>query len=140
MKYSSTLFSMPRPAFTRRKPMPAENRAAQFAPFAALTGYEEEIREVCRFTDSRRLPGEDLQAELERNLNLLHEREEERPYVRILYFLPDTVKEGGSFLTAEGELLSIDPLENRVFMADGTHVPIPHICGMESPLFESEDP
>ena len=70
MKYSSTLFSMPRPAFTRRKPMPAENRAAQFAPFAALTGYEEEIREVCRFTDSRRLPGEDLQAELERNLNL----------------------------------------------------------------------
>ena len=47
MKYSSTLFSMPRPAFTRRKPMPAENRAAQFAPFAALTGYEEEIREVC---------------------------------------------------------------------------------------------
>ncbi len=113
--------------------MPAANRAAQFAPFAALTGYDEEIREVCRFTESCLSPGEDLQAELEQKLNLLHEREAEHPHAEILYFRPDHAKAGGAFLTAGGSVLQIDPVKKMVVFTDGRQIPIPQIYHIESP-------
>ncbi len=119
--------------------MPAENRAAQFAPFAALTGYDEEIREVCRFTDFRMLPGEDLQAELERKLNLLYAAQEEHPPAKLLCFLPDKTKEGGSFQTVKGNVLAIEPLEGLMILTNGTQIPIAHVCEIESPLFEREE-
>lgn len=137
MKYSSTLLTMPRPASPKRKRMPAENRAAQFAPFAALTGYDGEIQEVCRFTDERFLPGEDLLAELERKLNILRVRE--NPYAELLYFVPDDVKAGGAFLNACGNVLAVDPIAYTVFMEGGIHIPIDAICRIESPLFEEQE-
>ncbi len=135
MKYSSTLFSISRPISCKRKSMPPENRAAQFAPFAALTGYDEEIKEVCRFTETCLSPGEDLQAELEQKLNLLHEREAEQPYAEILYFRPDRAKAGGAFFTASGAVLQVDPLEKKVIFTDGNEIFISQIYHIESTVF-----
>lgn len=139
MKYSSTLLTMPRPVSPKRKRMPAENRAAQFAPFAALTGYDGEIREVCRFTEACPFPAEDLQAELERKLNVLRMAEELHPSVEILYFLPDCRKEGGTFLTACGKVICVDPETSHLLLDSGLQIPLGRICNIESPLFSEQE-
>ena len=136
MKYNSTLFTIPRPPSFKKERMSAENRAAQFAPFAALTGYDDEIKEVCRVTENCPIPGEDLQAELERALNLLYSRAGERPYAEILYFLQDATKKGGAFHTAGGAVLAVDPLERTVLMEDGLQIPIAQIYRIAAPALE----
>ncbi len=139
MKYSSTLLTIPRPISPKRKRMPPENRAAQFAPFAALSGYEEEIREVCRSTDARPYTAEDMQAELEFKLNRLYENVGFSPYVKIRYFLPDDTKRGGAFFTVGGKLISIDPQSSILQLEGAAPISIESICEIESPLFDFEE-
>ncbi len=136
MKYSSTLLTIPRPVSPGRKRMSPENRAAQFAPFSALSGYDEEIREVCRSTEMRPYPAEDMKAELERKLNYLHENVNTRPYVKIRYFLPDNAKEGGAFFTACGNLHSVDPQLSVLHLEGETAIAFESICEIESHFFD----
>ena len=135
MKYNSTLLTIPRPASRKRKRMPIENRAAQFAPFAALTGFEAEITEVCRFTEFRLHPAEDLQQELEFKLNLLHKIEHSHPCVTIRYFLPDDTKEGGAFFAVRGVLSVIDQQASLLYLEGKPPIAIHSICEIDSSLF-----
>ena len=135
MKYNSTLLTIPRPASRKRKRMPIENRAAQFAPFAALTGYEAKITEVCRFTELRLHPAEDLQQELEFKLNILHKIEHSHPFVTIRYFLPDDTKEGGAFFDAQGVLSAIDQQSSLLYLEGNPPIVIHGICEIDSPFF-----
>lgn len=101
-----------------------EERAAQFSPFAALTGFGGVIQETGRLTDRRVELGESDRAELERTLNFLDSQEEEHPLVQVTYFLPDERKEGGSYVTVTGPLKRIDQVEGVLLLQEGVRVPI----------------
>lgn len=89
------ILNLPHPVSSAHPQMSEENRAAQFSPFAALVGYEEKIEEAARQTDEKMELDEQMQADLDRKLQLLQEHLEERPAVAVTYFLPDSKKEGG---------------------------------------------
>ena len=124
------ILDLPRPVSRTRTPMAREARAAQFAPFAALTGYGDEIEETGRLTERRIELDEDRKTELDAGLRELSARLRERPFARITYFLPDPLKEGGSYVTAEGHVKRIDPLERAVVFTDGTVIPIDDVVGL----------
>lgn len=104
-----------------------EERAAQFAPFAALTGFGGVIRETGRLTDKQVELGESDQVELERVLTFLDSQEEEHPMIKVTYFLPDTYKEGGTYVTVTGHLKRIDQVEGALLLWEGVRVPIQDI-------------
>ena len=103
------------------------NRAAQFAPFAALTGYEDSIREAARLTDARIELDECAKATLDAKLRIL-QSDPQMP-VSITYFVPDARKAGGAYVTAEGTVRRVD--RNMVRMADRTEIPLESIIGIE---------
>lgn len=125
------ILGLPHHVSPTRTPMAREARAAQFAPFAALTGYGDEIEETGRLTDRRIEPDEDRKAELDAGLRALAARTGERPFARITYFLPDPLKEGGAYVEKEGNVKKIDPLARTVTFADGTSVPVGDILSLE---------
>ena len=100
------------------------NRAAQFAPFAALSGYEESVRETERLTDRRILLDESAIADLNDKLRYLYLTKASHPLVSITFFVRDTSKEGGSYQTITGTVRNIDTVFAYVVLDDGTKVPI----------------
>ena len=91
--------------------MPRENRAAQFAPYAALVGFDLEIAEEGRITEEKTVLSE---YEIERLDRLLREANEEEKPVRITYFSKDKLKSGGNYLTAVGRVISLDPISETL--------------------------
>lgn len=118
-----------------RAQMPLIDRAAQFSPFAALTGYEAAIRETARLTEDRIELDEGEKAALNERLRLMRDRLNECPKVSIAYFLPDGKKTGGSYVTATGSVRKIDEYERIVVMEDHTVIPIEQIYGITGQLF-----
>lgn len=106
------------PTSKKHPRMSRMNRAAQFAPFAALTGYEESIEETARLTDRRIELSEYEIEELNAKLNFIQEHIKERPEVTITYFQPDERKEGGSYITVTGKVRRIDEV-NEVLILEG---------------------
>lgn len=102
-------------------PMSLQNRAAQFSPFAALTGYEDQICEAARLTDTRIDLSESMKELLDEKLQMIQEQLEAgrgtaRPYVSITYFQPDMQKEGGEYVTLQGAVKKIDLYEKAVIL------------------------
>ena len=110
------IIGLPHHKAVNRKPMSLYDRAAQFAPFAALVGYDEMITEEARLTDSETTLTEGDIEVLNRKLSLILEMVEEKqhPEITIVYFEPDARKDGGSFLQAQGIVKAIDPIEGRL--------------------------
>ena len=115
---------MERPQYDEFPPMSAHDRAAQFSPFAALTGYDEAVNETARLTESRRELTEDDINELNETLNRLKERLPYCPDVTVTYFLPDEIKSGGSYVTKRGEVRILDSYEGVLVFTDGVRIPI----------------
>lgn len=115
---------MERPQYDEFPPMSAHDRAAQFSPFAALTGYDEAVNETARLTESRRELTEDDINELNETLNRLRERLPYCPDVTVTYFLPDKRKSGGSYVTKRGEVRILDSYEGVLVFTDGVRIPI----------------
>ncbi len=111
------------------------DRAAQFSPFAALTGYGEVIREAARLTDRKIQPDEDCQAELNQKFQLLREQIAQHPWVTVTYFLPDHKKAGGRYVSLSGQVKKILDYEQMLVLTDGTEIPLPDIIDLESDLF-----
>lgn len=107
------------------------DRAAQFSPFAALTGYEAAIRETERLTTARVELDEEAMATLDEKLRTIAEHLHQRPPVSVTYFQPDGRKEGGAYLTATSAVKKIDRYEHIVVMTDGTRIPIANILEIE---------
>ena len=129
------IIHLDRPASKKYPPMSRENRAAQFAPFAALTGYDDAVRETARRTSSRPSLTEDRIAMLDRKLALIAERLEDEPFVSVTYFKADLRKEGGACVTVQGVADAIEEVEGVLVLADGVRIPIRDIVGLESDLF-----
>ena len=121
------IIRLPHPTSRKHPRMSMEERAAQFAPFAALTGFGGVIRETGRLTDKQVELGESDQVELERVLTFLDSQEEEHPMIKVTYFLPDTYKEGGTYVTVPGHLKRIDQVEGALLLWEGVRVPIQDI-------------
>ena len=101
------MLDLPRPAMPRAKPLTGLERAAQFSPFAALSGYEAAIREAARLTEPAVELAEDAAAALDKKLRLLARQLPCRPQVTVTWFEPDARKEGGAlrvFIVAQNDL------------------------------------
>lgn len=115
--------------------MPRIARAAQFAPFAALTGYEEAVKETARLTQERVELDESRKAALNEKLKLIVDQRDERPEVTITYFVPDERKTGGAYVNITGQIRSVDQYKHIVVMEDRTGISIEQIYEIESELF-----
>ncbi len=114
------------------------DRAAQFSPFAALSGYEDAVKDVMRLTEEQVDLDEDSREELDRKLMLLQEHLRERPKVTLVYFQPDERKSGGAYRSVAGAVRKIDPFERKLVLEDGTALAVDHIVQIESQMFEGE--
>lgn len=112
-------------------PMSLESRAAQFAPFAALVGYDEEIGEAARSTDGREELSEDAIDALNQAFQKLLEHEEERPLVMVTYFQPDAKKDGGRYMTYTGNFRFYDAEKRVVKFVDGMVIGVGQVCRIE---------
>lgn len=118
--------------------MSLRDRAAQFAPFAALTGYDDSVREAARWVDEKIELG-DTQAEaVNVRLNFLTEHSSESPYVVVTYFKPDEKKAGGAYLTAEGQVKKIDEYEQRLVFTDKRSIQLENILDIQCDLFPED--
>ena len=126
------------PHISKRHPQPTMiERAARFAPFAAITGYEEMVLEEARVTEERVELDEGTLAILNEKLNIIHESLDSAPIIKITYFEPDKKKSGGAYVSVTGTVKRIDEYERIVIMSDGKKIPIDEIFGLESKLFDS---
>lgn len=117
--------------------MSLRDRAAQFSPFAALTGYEDAVGEAARLTDRRRELDEEQTARLERRLSLLTGIAAERPEIEVTYFLPDGRKSGGQYMIVRGTLRRIDETEKTLIFTDGRRIAIRDIWEISGDFLES---
>jgi hypothetical protein len=102
--------------------MSMRDRAAQFAPFSALTGYGDVVDETARLTDGRIVLTEDAKALLDFKQRLLQERIDTKPEITITYFVKDARKSGGSYQTVRGRLLRIDDVERTLVLEGGRRI------------------
>lgn len=129
------IIHLPHHVSKRHRPMSLEKRAAQFAPFAALTGYDAAIDETARHTDSFVEIESDAALSLDQKimqLQALLESPSEKglPTVTLTYFKPDSRKSGGSYETLQGEVKRIDASQREILMKNGTHVSVPKIVDL----------
>lgn len=103
------------------------NRAAQFSPFAALTGYDEAVKETARVTKEKIELDENAKAMLDEKLQTIAEHLGEHLEVTILYFQPDMKKTGGEYVKITGTVKKIDQFERNIRMMDGTKISIDEI-------------
>ena len=121
------IINLPHHVSATRPHMSMGDRAAQFAPFAALTGYEDAVRETARLTEERVELTEDAQAALDARLRLLADGSMAGKAVTLTWFQPDARKSGGAYVTATRILKRVDSYAGEVVLADGRRIPIEDI-------------
>ncbi len=129
------IINLPHHTSPTRQRMSISDRAAQFAPFAALTGYDSVIEETARQTDKKDGGNEESAALLDKKLRILKERESEHPYVEVTYFVPDLRKDGGRYETVYGYLKLLDELEGNITLTDKRQIPFSSIRHLDSTAF-----
>lgn len=125
------IINLPHHQSTERAHMSLHDRAAQFAPFAALTGHEEAIEETARVTDEKTTLDESTVAKINEMLFDIAQHLSEKKTVSITYFVPDKKKSGGVYLTDVGIIKKIDELEQTVLMDSGMMIPMQEIRNIE---------
>lgn len=129
------IIHLPHPTSKNRPRMSIHDRAAQFSPFAALSGHAAAIAETARLTDRKLELDEDTRAELDRRQAILLEHISERPEVTVTWFRPDERKEGGAYITTTGRLKKLDEAERILILTDDTRIPLEAVVSLESDSF-----
>jgi hypothetical protein len=127
-----------RPVSQKHPPMSRADRAAQFSPFAALTGYEAAVKETARLTQGKIELSDEEKESIDHVLQALSAHLPEQPSVIVTYFLPDQKKDGGAYVTVTGALKRINLLERRLILTDGTLIPIDDISQLQCPNLPEE--
>lgn len=130
------ILHLPHHVSPRRSRMSDWDRAAQFSPFAALTGYDATVRETARLVGRRTILAEDGCEELDRKHQRLLEHLSERPEITVTYFVPDLRKEGGEYVTVTGRLEKLIPTQQLMILEGDRRIFLEEIRAMESPLFK----
>lgn len=125
------IINLPHHVSSKRPQMSMQDRAAQFSPFAALTGYDGEIKEAARLTDSKIELDEYEKQEVDEMLQLILRHIGEEFEVIITYFLPDERKAGGSYVDVAGIVKKLDEYERILVMRNGTKIPVDDILKIE---------
>lgn len=128
------IINLPHHVSQNHPQMSLRNRAAQFSPFAALTGHEAAIQETARLTDSFIELDEDRKEQLDEQLRLIRENLARKPECEITYFRPDEKKDGGAYLTVRGRIQKIDEFEHRIIFTDGTALPIKNLFAIRGDI------
>lgn len=127
----SDIINLPHPTSRKHSRMSMAQRAAQFAPFAAVTGYGDCINESNRYVAARIELSEDEQADLNTKLRYLDDHASQHPDITVMYFVADKTKEGGSCVTARGQCKRIDHYNHTLLLADGTKISIDDLLVIE---------
>ena len=135
-KYAD-IFHMPHHVSTKRPQMSQKDRAAQFAPFAALTGHDEAIKETARLTDERIELDEGTLDILNDKLQIILDNLEAEPVVTITFFKADAKKAGGAYIEHSGVIKKIDDFERTVVFTDKVVIPIEDILDIQGAIFSS---
>lgn len=118
------IINLPHPTSQKHPRMSLYNRAAQFSPFAALTGHSDAINETARLTESKIELGDELIEQLNRKLIYIKENIHTSQKYTITYFIADKIKSGGKYLTITDEIIKIDDYKNMLFTSSGLKIPI----------------
>lgn len=133
MNSYNDIINMPHHISVNHRPMNC--RAAQFAPFAAMTGYDDCIDEAARITQEKSELTPDMAAELEKKTAFLVETEQDSPFVTIEYFVPDKKKSGGRYVTVSGNFKRIDEYNKNMILTNGNKIPLDDIFRLEVSYF-----
>lgn len=126
---------MPHHVSKVRSQMPLIDRAAQFSPFAALTGYEDAITETARLTNAKAELDENALEQLDKRMGILLESKSEHPEITVLYFVADKEKAGGEYVSLTGKFKKADLYNQLLVLCDGTQIPISDIYSLDSEIF-----
>lgn len=129
------IINLPHHVSKKHPPMSLLSRAAQFSPFAALTGHNDAIQETARLTDSFIELSEERKEQLNEQLQLIRENLEQEPEIEVIYFRPDSRKDGGEYVTVCGRVKKISEHERRIFFTDGTVLPIDYLFEIRGDMF-----
>ena len=134
------MLHLPHPGSGTHPQMSMHDRAAQFSPFAALSGYEEAVEEEARLTEEKILLDEyekqRIDARLQKIRDDLQEKgKEEKPRISVTYFLPDQKKAGGSYVTVTGQVKKLDTYRQQLLLTDDSTIPFQEIVELEGDLF-----
>ena len=136
-KYQS-IINLEHPTSLKHKRMSRLQRAAQFAPFAALTGHDAAIQETARLTDKKIELDEEQLVILSEKLQLVNEFKHLEEPVKIIYFIKDSKKTGGMYLEKTGIIKKIDEIERVIIFKDKSIIPIDDIIEIESDLIKEQ--
>ena len=129
------IINLPHHVSPKRPQMSMQDRAAQFSPFAALTGYEDAIKETGRLTDVKiELSDEDREL-LDQKQQYLQEHIGDRPEITIPYFVPDEKKSGGAYISISGRMKRVDEYARQFVLTDGKKIPLDDIIDIRSDCF-----
>ena len=140
MEKYKDIINLPHKQSSKRPHMSLLDRAAQFAPFAALVGYDDAIKETGRLTDERIEMSEENLAVLNARYQMLVDHLGEEPEVTITYFVPDIYKTGGSYVEKTGVVKKLDTYERLITMVDGTKIWMDDVLILEGELFSAAEP
>lgn len=133
------IINLPHPEPRNHRRMSMIDRAAQFSPFAALSGYDAAVKETARLTNERMELDEDSKARLNEQIQYVLEHLSEEPEIVITYFLPDQKKAGGSYVDATGIIKKIDDYEQLIIFRDGTKIPVNDVVAINSEVLNHLD-
>lgn len=133
------IINLPHKQSTKRPRMPLLDRAAQFAPFAALTGYDDAINETGRLTDEKIELSEENLNELNMKYQILVDKLDDEKIVSFTYFVPDGTKSGGAYITKQGIVKKVDDYERLITLYDSTKIPMDDILAIDGDIFNSMD-
>lgn len=139
MEKYKDIINLPHKQSSKRPRMSLLDRAAQFAPFAALTGYDDAIKETGRLTDERIEMSEEKLSVLNARYQILVDHLGEEPEVAITYFVPDIYKTGGSYITTTGVVKKLDTYERLITMTDGTRILMDDILTLAGDIFSAAE-
>ena len=140
MEKYKDIINLPHKQSSKRPHMSLLDRAAQFAPFAALVGYDDAIKETGRLTDDRIELSEENLATLNSRYQILVDHLDEEPEVTITYFVPDIYKTGGSYISKTGVVKKLDAYERLITMTDGAKIQMDDVLTLEGDIFSAAEP
>lgn len=129
------IMNLQRHVSSNRKPMSVIDRAAQFSPFAALTGFEGAIKETARLTEKRIELDENAKTILDEKLRIVQEQLSRAHEIELVFYRPDDTKTGGAYVSKRGVVKKIDEYERIIVMEDESIIPIEEIIDITSELF-----